>query len=228
MALLNLPCEILLTIAEQCDDPRDILSFACVTHTTYRILRNLVYQSCARQRNCTALHYAAKYNNHDVAGSLLGYGANINSTLKSSTALLVAAAFGSETVIDLLLARKDIDVNARNMHGETALWHAVYAGRMCAVTRLLQRQDLDIDVTDTFHKMTPFTLAVAHGHLDIAKILLDSGKVDINVRDNRGRTPLHHAVISEQKESTFTAPLQAADQCQYAGQVLLHATLVRR
>lgn len=50
-------------------------------------------------RNCTALHYAAKYNNPDVAEALLGYGANINSTLKSSTALLVTAAFASETVI---------------------------------------------------------------------------------------------------------------------------------
>jgi ankyrin repeat protein len=125
----------------------------------------------------------------------------MNSTLKSSTALLVAAAFGSETVIDLLLAKKDVNVNARNMQGETALWHAVYAGRMCAVTRLLQRQNLDIDVADTLHKMTPFALAVSYGHLDIAKTLLDSDKVDINVRDNRGRTPLRHAVISEREES---------------------------
>lgn len=48
-----------------------------------------------------------------------------------STALLVAVAFGSETVINLFLARENIDVNARNVHGETALWHAAYAGRMC-------------------------------------------------------------------------------------------------
>lgn len=203
MGLLNLPCEILLAIAEQCDGPRDILSFACITRTTYSILQNLVYESCARQRNCTALHYAAKYDNHDTAKSLLGYGVNINSKLKSSTALLVAAAFGSESVIDLLLAREDIDVNARNAHGETALWHAAYAGRMCAVAKLLQRRDLDIDVPDTFFGMTPFALAVAHGHSDVAKILLNSGRADINARDNQGRTPLHHAVISKQKESTL-------------------------
>lgn len=108
----------LLAIAEQRNDPRDIVYFACITRTTYSTLQDLVYQSCARQSTCTALHYAAKYNNHDAARSLLGDGANINSTLKSSTALLVAAAFWSETVVDLFLAREDMVVNARNMHGK--------------------------------------------------------------------------------------------------------------
>ena len=42
---------------------------------------------------------------------LLRYGANVNSMLKTSTALIVAAAFGSESVIHLLLAQEDIDVN---------------------------------------------------------------------------------------------------------------------
>jgi hypothetical protein len=49
------------------------------------------------------------------------------------------------------------------VHGETALWHAAYAGRMCAVAKLLRRRDLDIDVPDAFFAMTPLVLAVAHG-----------------------------------------------------------------
>lgn len=109
--LLSLPCEILLTIAEQCDDPQDILLFACITRTTYSILRDLVYQSCARQRNYTALHYTIKYDNHSIAKSLLRYGVNINSTLKSSTTLFVSVVFGLESVIDLLLAKEDININ---------------------------------------------------------------------------------------------------------------------
>ena len=52
MGLLDLPCEILLSIAEQCDDPRDILSFACVTRATYNILWELIYRFYAQQENC--------------------------------------------------------------------------------------------------------------------------------------------------------------------------------
>jgi ankyrin repeat protein len=42
---------------------------------------------------------------------LLRYGANVNSRLKTSSALIVAAVFGSESVLDLLLTQEDIDVN---------------------------------------------------------------------------------------------------------------------
>lgn len=47
--------------------------------------------------------------------------ANINSTLNSSTALQVACAFGTKTVIDVFMARNDINVNA-----------VAYAGNVCS------------------------------------------------------------------------------------------------
>ncbi|KAH1515598.1 hypothetical protein KXW39_000831 [Aspergillus fumigatus] len=103
--------------------------------------------------------------------------------------------------MDLLLTQEDTDVNIRNMHGETALWRATYAGRGSAVARLLQENDLEIDVPDTFHGSTPFALAVANGNVDIAKVLLDTNEVNINFQDRQGRTPLHHAVLSKQRSS---------------------------
>ncbi|KAG2019280.1 hypothetical protein GB937_005194 [Aspergillus fischeri] len=95
--------------------------------------------------------------------------------LKTSTALIVAAAFGSESVMDLLLTQEDIDVNARNMHV------ACY----------------------TFHGITPFALAVANGNIGIAKALLDTDRVNVNFRDAQGRTPLHHAVLSKHEPSVL-------------------------
>jgi ankyrin repeat protein len=105
--------------------------------------------------------------------------------------------------MDLLLTQEDIDVNSRNMHGETALWRAAYAGRGSAVARLLQQNDLEIDVPDTFHGITPFALAVANGNIGIAKALLDTNRVNINFRDAQGKTPLHHAVLSKHKPSVL-------------------------
>ena len=46
--------------------------------------------------------------------------------------------------------------------------------------------------------MTPFALAIAHKHVDIAKVLLTTNRVDLNARDNCGRPPLYHAVVSKQ------------------------------
>jgi ankyrin repeat protein len=66
------------------------------------------------------------------------------------------------------------------LHGETALWRAAYSGRGLAVARLLQQNDLKIDVLDTFHGSTPFALAVANWDVDIAKALLHTNKVNIN------------------------------------------------
>ncbi len=51
--------------------------------------------------------------------------------------------------------------------------------------------------------MTPFALAVVYRHLDVAEVLLNPGRADINTRDNQGRTPLHYTVISKDKESTL-------------------------
>lgn len=83
------------------------------------------------------------------------------------------------------------------------MWHAAYTRRIYAVAKLLQRRDLDIDVPDTFLGITPFALVVAYGYLDITEALLNSGRADINARDNQGRTPLYYTAISKQKESTL-------------------------
>ncbi|KAF7166682.1 hypothetical protein CNMCM6106_002398 [Aspergillus hiratsukae] len=131
-----------------------------------------------------------------TAEALLQYGANINAIFKSYTPLMIAVAFGSGSVVDLLLAQEDLDVNARNPNGETALWWAAYTGHRQAVVKLLQRKDVRIDDADNLHEMTPFAAAVANGHVEASQDLLATGKVKWNAQDKNRRTPLHHAIAS--------------------------------
>jgi ankyrin repeat protein len=49
------------------------------------------------------------------------------------------------------------------------------------------------------HKQSPMHLASMNGLSAVVRILIDKG-VEVNVRDNDGDTPLHHACIYDQFE----------------------------
>ncbi|KAJ6102456.1 hypothetical protein N7486_004883 [Penicillium sp. IBT 16267x] len=52
---------------------------------------------------------------------------------------------------------------------------------------------VDVDVKDTESGRTPLSWAAENGHDTIAKMLLDTGKVDVDMKDLNGRTPLSWA-----------------------------------
>ncbi|KAF7177421.1 hypothetical protein CNMCM7691_005626 [Aspergillus felis] len=196
MRLFDLPPEVLLCIADQCGHTRDLDALARATRRTYDIFQEALYKFAARQQGCSALHFAARGNNYRTAEALLSYGADINALCKSYTALMTAVVFESESVMDLLLAREDLDVNGRNPNGETALWWAAYTGHRQAVNKLLQCKDILIDCPDTLQEMTPFSAAVANGHAEVSQDLLATGKIKVNAQDKCRRTPVHHAMAS--------------------------------
>ncbi|RYP73119.1 hypothetical protein DL769_004280 [Monosporascus sp. CRB-8-3] len=52
------------------------------------------------------------------------------------------------------------------------------------------RVDLvDVDARDIYYKRTPLSLAAENGHEPMVKLLLSTGKVDPDAKDNSGRTP---------------------------------------
>jgi ankyrin repeat protein len=142
MRLPDLPPEVLLCIADKCDHARDIDSLARATRQTYDLFQEALYKFAAWQQGCPALHFAAKHNKYRSAEALLLYSAKINALCQSYTALMTAAAFESGSVMDLLLAQEDLDVNCRNLNRETALWWAVYSGHKQAVNKLLKCKDI--------------------------------------------------------------------------------------
>ena len=70
----------------------------------------------------------------------------MNSKEESGNTALITAAknFGTTEVIKILLTMKNIDVNAQNENGTTALMNAVSVCHVEAVEILLKRKDIDL------------------------------------------------------------------------------------
>lgn len=107
--------------------------------------------------------------------------------------------------MEAYLEHTNIDVGAAGTKGDTALWQASYRGREDIVGLLLQRdgvalnepcslnrfQSKDLhngDIEGTDH--TPFSIAVAAGHIRVVELLLKQQDIMINCLDSRRRTPL--------------------------------------
>ena len=70
-----------------------------------------------------------------------------------------------------LLEHPNIDVNAADEAGRTALQHAANEGRVELLELLLGREDIVPDVVDK-NGVTPMMMAKAHGKINIVKKLV--------------------------------------------------------
>jgi hypothetical protein len=76
--------------------------------------------------------------------------------------------------------------------GRTQLHHCAKNGLTTSVKRLLSIRNINVNVKDDVHGATPLHRAACHGHVEIARLLLQNG-AEVNVRNNYGNTPLHWA-----------------------------------
>ena len=114
------------------------------------------------------------------------------------TPLIIAAQKGNESIVKILLERRDTDINAYNKYGYTALMLATVYSQARIVELLLQRADTDVNASmcDTVYHttgLTALTLA-AHGDTKIVKLLLERRDIDVNAADRNGNTALLTAV----------------------------------
>ena len=83
-----------------------------------------------------------------------------------------------------------VDVNARDEHGETPLLSAArLTGDRRGVINLLLSAGADPNLTEPQHGRTALHVLIDKGHVEAAKVLLESG-ADVNAKDNSGLTPL--------------------------------------
>ncbi|KAI9045798.1 uncharacterized protein KD926_007101 [Aspergillus affinis] len=106
------------------------------------------------------------------------------------TALSIAAELGNETLVDLLLGRGKAYPNSRSAYNRTPLSYASESGWASIVKKLLDTEDVDSDLADTYYGRTPLSWAAANSHLEVVRLLLHSTAVDASSRDTMyGRTP---------------------------------------
>ena len=116
--------------------------------------------------------------------------------MKLAGKLFKAAADGDAALIACSKAR-GASVFCQDDDDNTPLHIAAQRGHRAAVYQLLRRKGSVLASAHNLAEETPFTLAVRHGHTDIAGLLLETKSVDINEQNDLGETPLHIAVASD-------------------------------
>jgi ankyrin repeat protein len=129
----------------------------------------------------TALMWAARTDDLEMADLLLAAGANVKaSNSVGATALYQASANGNAAMIGRLL-KAGADVNGTFLTtGETALMEASRSGSVEGVKLLLDR-GARLNAKDSLRETTAVMWAAAQDHPDVIKLLADSG-ADVNAR----------------------------------------------
>ena len=102
--------------------------------------------------------------------------------------LLSAARAGNAGTVDVLLAARNIKVDARSSHGDTALMAAAINGHL-AIIKKLRARGAEINRAG----WTPLIYAATGGHDDVVVYLLAEG-ADINATSPNGTTAVMMAV----------------------------------
>ena len=160
----------------------------------------------------TALHWAARLDDLDIADLLIRAGANVSAANREgATPLLLAALNGNAAMIEKLIAARANPNAPLTRHGDTALMMAARTGKPEAVTVLLDH-GAEVATKESWGGTTALMWAVAERHPAVVKILLGRG-ADVNVRSNfvpaangrgfEGRTPV--APLSGQAVEEFAS-----------------------
>jgi hypothetical protein len=97
---------------------------------------------------------------------------------------------GLTSSVKRLLSIRNINVNVKNVNGNTPLHYAVRNGHV-EITRLLLENGAEVNVKSV-GGFTPLHWAAWNGHVDILHLLVENG-ADLEVQNNDGRRALHIA-----------------------------------
>jgi ankyrin repeat protein len=145
----------------------------------------------------TPLLWACQYENKAVADLLLDKSTGLKSKDKDydQDQLLVAAKYGHEEIVKLLLRKGEADVNFKDMRGRTPLLWAAFGGYLTIFECLLQKKaDVNVSAVGYTGQRTALQAAAEGGHLAIVnRLLQENATVNAGAARSGGRTALQAA-----------------------------------
>ena len=160
----------------------------------------------------TPLHFAAEWNeNPDIINALIQVGADIHAKTNGGKTPLHSAAEHNENpdIINALI-QAGVDIDAKDiLLGKTPLHSAASSNENPDIINVLIQAGADIHAKDTFLLLgnTPLHYAASSNeNPDIINALIQAG-ADIDAKSNNGNTPLHSAVIFNEKFLDIIAAL---------------------
>ncbi len=137
--------------------------------------------NAAEPDGTTALHWAAHWNDLEIADLLLRAGADVRAVNRYGVSpLSEAAAAGSGALVERLLKAGADPNTLATKQGETVVMTASRVGNIAAVKALLDH-GADADARETYRGQTALMWAAAEGHPDVVKLLIAHG-ADLSVR----------------------------------------------
>lgn len=141
----------------------------------------------------TALYWAVKKDRDPIVKLLLkGKKLDVNHKNKWGITALHRASKGGYVDIMSDLVDAGANVNVQDLDGRTPLFWASERGHAKAVAYLLKKR-ADPNILN-YDKRSPLHRAARYGHADVAKQLVEKGKVDVNIQDPLKETPFCWAV----------------------------------
>ena len=143
-------------------------------------------------------HYAVMSQKSFLIKCLLRNGSINNASLVSSkdnimvTPFHLAAFGGSVEIVLFLLKIDEIDVNADDISGKTALMHAAKAGQTEIIKALIADDRVEVNYCDEAER-TALMYAAKAGHTEVIKAFTTDDRVKVNYCDKAGRTALMYA-----------------------------------
>jgi ankyrin repeat protein len=105
------------------------------------------------------------------------------------TLLCLAAARGNLAIVNMLLSRPSINLEAKDGNGRNALMQAAMNGHADVVRRLLELEVFDVNRKDN-DNLDMLSAAAMKGHSDVIKVLAESNAIKIEIVNEEGRNPL--------------------------------------
>ncbi|KAH8662681.1 ankyrin repeat-containing domain protein [Ilyonectria robusta] len=174
MQLLELPTELIESIAQNVDSSADLNALCRTSRRFYRILDKHLYSRDARQ-GCRALRWSAKIGITTTLRKSLKHGVDVNyldSKTSYTTPLLLAAQGGHVDIVRLLLAHGG-NPDIPTTWYDTPLLSAIHGGYYEVVKALLEK-GADMYAKDEWFD-TPLQAAVSRGQDNIVELLLKKG-----------------------------------------------------
>jgi uncharacterized protein len=161
--------------------------------------------------NVFPLRFAASQNNRPLAAALLQAGADVNARDPHGNMLQAADAV---EMLDFLV-ENGADVNGIGYESGNAVILASYKAQIEKLNRLIAR-GANVKQPALDDGRTALHVAAGWGYqgndsLAVIRLLLENG-ADINVRDNRGQTPLHWAVQEGNADAVKLLVQRGADR----------------
>ena len=146
----------------------------------------------------TAFMTAVKYGNQPIVNLLLSYGVNQNQTdNQGRTALFYAVENNDISILSALLS-SGINKNTTDIYGMTAFLYSCTLGNI-SVSKYLMKNGCSVSISDMYDT-TALHIAVQKESLQLVRLLLSDGDIDIYAVDASGNDVFYYAEKSNNSQ----------------------------